>query len=247
MKKTFSRISILYVARLLAMVWAGPVSLAATAQGACSSDGQPQPVALVERFINADCESCWRDPATSAVKPGQLVLDWVLPGIRGEDAPLSAVATRDSLKRAQSLAMAVPQTTAVQQKKVERLAGSRLRVAHGPKINAYVGASIELKPRPRSAGADSLTALLALVERIPKGVEGSPVVRNLVRNTVQVEWNTQQTPSPSAESQKRFFESRVMGVPTGSNPERLSVVGWLEDRQGKVVAAIQSRCIPLVK
>lgn len=241
MKTKVPRISTLYVVRLMTMAWACTGSIAAMAQGACSSDGQPQSLALLERFINADCESCWRDPATTAVKPGQLVLDWVLPGLRGDDAPLSAVATRDSLKRVQSLSMAVPVESAVQLKKVGRLTGSRLRVAHGPVINAYLGASMALKPRPRNSETQGWTGWLAVVERIPKGVEGSPVARNLVRNTLQIDWRGQ--PASQDAAQNRFFESRVMGVPRGANPERLSVVGWLEDAQGQIVAAMQSHCL----
>ena len=38
----------------------------AWALSACSSDGQPQPVALLERFISADCLECWSDPGTPA-------------------------------------------------------------------------------------------------------------------------------------------------------------------------------------
>ena len=34
------------------------------AQSFCASDGQPRPLQLMERFINADCETCWTDPAT---------------------------------------------------------------------------------------------------------------------------------------------------------------------------------------
>ncbi|MES2508587.1 MAG: hypothetical protein V4625_01590 [Pseudomonadota bacterium] len=245
MKTTALRFSTLYIVRVLTLVLTGAAPLAAMAQGACSSDGQPQPVALLERFINADCESCWRDPASTTAKPGQLVLDWVLPGLRGDDAPLSAVATRDSLKRVQSLAMAVPVESAVQLRKAGRLPGTRLRVAHGPVINAYLGASMALKPRPRNFETQGWTGWLAVVERIPKGVEGSPVARNLVRNTLQIDWRGQ--PASQEAAQNRFFESRVMGVPHGANPELLSVVGWLEDPQGQIVAAMQSRCLATEK
>ena len=32
----------------------------AWAQASCSSDGAPRPAVVFERFINADCEACWR-------------------------------------------------------------------------------------------------------------------------------------------------------------------------------------------
>jgi hypothetical protein len=34
-----------------------------------------------------------------------------------------------------------------------------------------------------------------------------------------------------------------MSIPEGAKPERLRVVGWVEDARGRVVAAAQSRCI----
>ena len=71
----------------------------AQAQSFCASDGQPVPVQLIERFINADCDSCWSDPATPRPGLGGIALDWIIPGGLDEDAPLSAVATRDALAR----------------------------------------------------------------------------------------------------------------------------------------------------
>ncbi len=212
------------------------------AQAVCASDGQPRPVALVERFINADCETCWRDPGTRAVKAGQAVLDWVLPGSKGDDAPLSVVASRDGLKRLQSLGRDVPQMASEHIHTVTGLAGSRLRVARGLALSGYVGTSIELKPLPASAKGQEWTAWLALVESLPKGTEGSPVARNLVRNLVQVSWNGNM---PTAGQQSRFFESRVMSVASGVNPERLGVIGWVENSKGEVLVAAQSRCRPM--
>ena len=66
----------------------------AQTSSSCSSDGQPTPTALFERFINADCETCWRDPSTPIAAPGTLALDWIVPGTLGEDAPLAAATSR---------------------------------------------------------------------------------------------------------------------------------------------------------
>ncbi|HEY8907459.1 MAG TPA: hypothetical protein VIM63_15640, partial [Rhodoferax sp.] len=52
----------------------------AHAQSSCNSDGQPTPNALFERFINADCATCWADTVTPVGPPGTLVLDWIVPG-----------------------------------------------------------------------------------------------------------------------------------------------------------------------
>ena len=55
----------------------------AAAQASCSSDGVPRPTAVFERFISADCEACWADPATPAPGPSAVVLDWIVPTARG--------------------------------------------------------------------------------------------------------------------------------------------------------------------
>ena len=97
-------------ARLLlaAMLLAAPL---AQAQSSCSSDGQPRPVALRERFVNADCASCWSDPATFAASQGEAVLDWIVPGSLGDDAPLSAAARREARERLQVLGRSIPAQT----------------------------------------------------------------------------------------------------------------------------------------
>jgi hypothetical protein len=39
-----------------------------------------------------------------------------------------------------------------------------------------------------------------------------------------------------------WMENRPMRIPTGAQPERLHMVGWLQDAQGRVLAAAQSVC-----
>lgn len=236
------RVSTLRCLTLLAVSACGLALGTAHAQSSCSSDGQPQAVSLLERFINADCDSCWHDPATPKAQAGQVVLDWVLPGSKADDAPLSAVASRDSLKRRNAISMAMPPQSSTRLLNVSRLQGARLRVAHGPVLSGYAGVSIELKPRPPRTEGQGWTASLALVERLPAGTEGSPVARNLVRNVLQLRWDGHK--QLSKDEQNRFFESRVMSVAPGARPERLSVVGWVEDDRGQVVGAVMSRCRP---
>ena len=213
---------------------------AATAQAqpaSCSSDGQPRPLALVERFINADCEACWTDAKTAKPGPREVAIDWIVPGGKGDDAPLAAAATRDAQARLQALRRERPLQSDTVQGKL--LAAARtLRVAHGLALNGYIGASIELKP----AGRGPWTAWLALVETLPPGTEGSPVERNLVRNLLQPAWDGS---NPlSKEEQKRLFESRPMGIPEGAKADRLRVIGWVEDARGRIRAIAQSRCAP---
>lgn len=197
-------------------------------------------MALVERFINADCRNCWSDTTTARARRSELALDWVLPGSQGEDAPLSVVASRDGLKRLQALGLAPPpgsssQTTAV-------AAQGRLRVAHGLPVSGYIGASVQLQRLPPAHTPAPWTAWLALVETIPAGTEGSPVPRNLVRNLLQLIWGGREQLSKN--EHPGWLESRVMNIPAGTDPARLSVVGWVQDAGGRVFAAAQSRCIP---
>ena len=216
----------------------------AQAQSFCASDGQPQPVQLMERFINADCDACWSDPATP--KPGRqaVALDWIIPGSRGDEAPLSAVATRDALARLEALKASVPANTLTVQQPVKGIKGAGLRVAHGLPVSDYLGASIELKP-VSPAARQSLTVWLALVETLPAGTEGSSAQRNLVRNVFSRSWDGRKQLSKG--EQKSLFESRSMNIATAANPERLRVIGWVEDEKGGILAAAQSRCLPQPK
>lgn len=223
----------------------------ASAQSFCSSDGQARPTALLERFINADCDSCWIDPATPEQQPGQMALDWVLPGSKGEDAPLSAVASRDGVNRLEVLndAPLKKSTSRMHIIKKQRSKSSSLRVAHGLALSGYIGVSIELKPSPSATAKklhqpqQPLTAWLVLVESVPEGTEGTPVARNLVRNAVQLNWNRRE--KLSKKERGKLFESRVMSVAQGVKPEHLRVIGWVEDAKNKVLAAAESGCTPL--
>ena len=109
-------------------------------------------------------------------------------------------------------------------------------MAHGLPFNDYIGASIELKP----ASGGPWKAWLLLVETIPPGTEGTPVERNLVRNVLQPAWDD----VPHQRREESLLESRPMSIPEGANPERLRVVGWVEDARGQIVAVAQSRCRP---
>ena len=227
---------------LLAAVTLLPATFPAQAQSFCASDGQPRPVQLIERFINADCETCWSDPASPA--PGQraVALDWIVPGLRGDDAPLSAVAIPDAQARLEVLKKSIPARATAAVHKVKGLAGASLRVAHGLPVSGYLGASIEVKPVV-PAVKQRLTAWLALVETLPAGLEGSPVERNLVRNVLSRNWDGRS--QLSKDEQNRLFESRSMNIAPAANTERLRVIGWIEDAKGQVLAAAQSRCASL--
>ncbi|MES2976573.1 MAG: hypothetical protein V4757_23380 [Pseudomonadota bacterium] len=208
-------------------------ALACQAQSYCASDGQPAPAALVERFINADCASCWGDVRTPKPGRGELALDWIVPVARGDEAVLSAAASRDSLARLETLRRQIPASADTLTTR-SRPAGQRLRVSHGLPFNGYLGTSIELKP----ARGGPWNAWLLLVETIPAGSEGTPVERNLVRNALQVEWDARQPGT------KELYEARPMAIPEGARPERLRVVGWVESADGLLAAIAASRCKP---
>jgi hypothetical protein len=233
-KSTLLRASLLATLALLAAL------PPAQAQSFCASDGQSRPVQLMERFINADCGTCWADPATPVPARNAVALDWVAPGRQGDDAPLSAVATRDALARLESLGQGVPANSQTVAHAIKGIQGAGLRVAHGLPVADYLGASIELKPVAPAAW-QPLTAWLALVETLPAGLEGSPVERNLVRNVLSRNWDGRK--QLSKDEQNRLFESRSMNIAPAANPERLRVIGWVEDEKGRVLLAAQSRCI----
>lgn len=215
----------------------------AAAQASCSSDGTARPTALFERFISADCEACWADPATPAPSaPSTVVLDWIVPSAQGEEAPLSAAATNDAAQRLQALGRQAPAGTDVALSTVEPPARPlRLRVAHGLPINDYLGTGIAL------ARTDGVTPPpqgwqyhLVLAEAVPAGSEGTLVARNLVRNMLSGTWNKREQLSKN--ELFRWMDNRPMRIPPGAQPQRLHMVGWVQDAQGRVLAAAQSVC-----
>ena len=216
----------------------------ALAQASCSSDGTPRPVAIFERFISADCEACWTDAATPAPSDtaGAVVLDWIVPGQAGDEAPLSAAATHDALARLRALGRTPPAATDVHTTVVEAAGPARLRVAHGLPFNGYLGTGITFAPTTQRNGATpgAMAFYLLLVESVPAGTEGTPVARNMVRNMLQGTWNKRDQLSNS--KQTPWMESRPMRIPEGAQPERLRMVGWVQDAGGRVVAAAQSAC-----
>ncbi len=245
---------------------------AAQAQSSCSSDQQPVPTALLERFISADCSNCWAISTLPAALKDQASLDWIVPSPRGDEAPLSAAATNDAATRLQALslpwatAQAKLQTSAVLPGPLQKPA-STLRVAHGLPVNGYIGTSIEFKPsagvRQTASGPVKLSspsyirhvqAYVVLVETLPAGTEGSDVERHLVRNMLEINWDLNDQLSRTGQAGfKPLFESRPMSIPQGVNPARLRVLGWVQSVEDtllkglpnyptRVLAMAQSKC-----
>lgn len=228
---------------------------AAQAQSSCSSDKQPRASALVERFLMADCSDCWgKAAASSKALANVITLDWIVP-TKSDEAALSAAAIRDSLSRLGSAQPPAGQTlerrqatTPATAKPLVALPPVRLRVAHGLAFNGYIGTSIGIYSATNGAKAlkiwpQGLTAHIALIENLPAGAEGSPIARNLVRNYQMSALNGQtMLYKKEREGEQLFFDSRPLSVPEGAKPERLAVVGWLEDAQGNVLQAVGSQC-----
>jgi hypothetical protein len=217
----------------------------ALAQPSCSSDGRPAPTAIVERFISADCETCWSDSPAIRTKPRELALDWIVPTARGDDAPMSPAASRDALQRLQSLHLPAP-LGVFNQRHPGTITPQSLRVAQGVALGGYIGTSIELKPAHGAAlPRQLLTVWLLLIEEIPAGTQGTPVARNLVRNALTLSWNKREQLSTVEQPTggKRLLESRPMQIPNGANPDHLRVVGWVEDAKGRLIASAASVCV----
>jgi hypothetical protein len=211
----------------------------AAAQSSCSSDGVKSLQQVTERFISADCLDCWTSPLTTQ-KSG-LVLDWIVPSAAGNDAAMSAAASRDATTRLEALNKVFDKNQMLHRTTSRSLPGYKLRVAHGLPVNGYIGTSIEWTPNSRSAqGAKqqmSLTSYLLLIEFIPKGTSDSPVNRLLVRNMLEENWHLPAHP--------KFLSRRPMNIPAGVNPDNLRVLGWVQDAKGQVVGMAQSHCTPV--
>lgn len=214
----------------------------ASAQSFCASDGQPTPVTLIENFISADCDACWRAPQARSSTVKTITIDWIVPGRQGDDAPLSAAASRDAHMRLDALGRPAPTTATTTRTRVISSHLNQLRVAHGVALGGYLGASIELKTTFKPGDHDALSAWLVLIETVPIGAEGSMTEKNLVRNVLQTSWNMRE--KLSKKEQVTFVETRPLSIPNGATAERLRVVGWVQDARGRVLAAAQSVCAP---
>ena len=191
---------------------------------------------MTERFISADCQDCWTSPL--ATTKADLVLDWIVPSASGEDAAMSAAASRDATTRLEALGRVLDKSHMRHRTTLKLLPGYQLRVAHGLPVNGYIGTSIEWTPKSRSLQTAKtqkpFTSYLLLIELIPKGTANSPVDRLLVRNMLEENW---QLPSHT-----KFLSRRPMSIPDGVNPDNLQVLGWVQDVQGRVLSMTQSRC-----
>ncbi|HET8747437.1 MAG TPA: hypothetical protein VFM98_17690 [Ramlibacter sp.] len=202
------------------------------AQALCTSDDVAPVKTVVERFLRADCVDCWRTGAAAQPAADTLVLDWIVPAPQGEDAPLSAAESDAALERLAALRQRPPRSVATVTSRQEGQPVP-VRIALGEAVNDYVGASIELP----EGGREPWQAWLLLVERIPAGVEGTPLPRLLVRKVFRPEaWASAGRPAGP------LAESRSMQLPASARPERLRLVAVVHDARGRIRAITQTEC-----
>ncbi|HEY8357549.1 MAG TPA: hypothetical protein VIL30_08830, partial [Ramlibacter sp.] len=171
-------------------------------------------------------------PTTPRPATGAFALDWVLPGLRGGEAPLATVASRDAKERLAFLRQAVPERSAASSTRRQGRA-AKVRLAQGAPFNNYVGASIELK----NAGTGPWRTWLLLVEKLPAGTEGSPVERHLVRNVFRPDWDR-----PVSRRPDRLAEMRAMQIHAGAKAERLRLVAVVHDHDGRLRSVVHTDC-----
>jgi hypothetical protein len=209
---------------------------AATASAAATPDCHPpRPTLLVERYLSADCEACWKSvPPLPAGAAGKGVvpftLDWIVPSAHGEAAPLALAATPEAASRVARAGVLRSDEALTVTTPLPARSALGVEVRDGPAWNGYIGLQLDARyasTRPLPAG---LAAWLALVERIPAGSEGTPVQRLLVRTLVGP------LPLASLASEGGVQHLRAVRVPESGKAERLSVVGWLETPAGRVLS-----------
>ena len=196
------------------------LALALPAQARC-----PAPAArvLLERFVPADCEACWRDAVAPAGAPA--VLDWIVPSAYGDEAPLSAAAFAEAADRAGALAA---DATMHRRHALAPSAGLHVSVQDGPAWNGYIGLQLRVQRQRGGALPLGAVAYLALVENVAAGDEGTPIMRRLVRVLAG--------PLPLDAERVSNEHLRALRVPTGARAERLGSVGWVENPSGQVLA-----------
>jgi hypothetical protein len=190
--------------------------------------------AVLERFISAECSTCWSDAAALPAPPDQWLLDWIVPSARGDDAPLAPAAPDEAAARARRvLNTGVNDERTVEHRTAAgRASAARLGVASGPAFNGYIG--VQLDGRGRWPAGSSVW--VALVESIAAGTNGTPLTRQLVRTVAGP------LQPPELRSGKPWRLLQALRWPETAKPERLLARAWLERPDGRIVAMAGERC-----
>lgn len=185
----------------------------------------PAATQLLQRFILADCESCWQATGEPALPATTWVLDWIVPSPQGDAAPLSLAALPEAAERAQRAGVQVQH---------DKLTPSlRLQVQGGPAWNGYFGLQLSVRGPAPPAGS---SGWLALVEQVSAGEEGSAISRQLVRAVAGP------LPLDGLSPRKPLQHLRALRVGEGTQPQRLVGIGWAEAADGRVLAVAREAC-----
>ena len=211
--------------------------LASAARGDDATAVAPCPranAAVLERFISAECETCWTDASVARPAAGDWLLDWIVPSARGEQAPLASAAPDEARDRARRALKAAPtdDSSSVQRSAARRESALQLRVTSGPAWNGYFGVQVDATGRA-AAGA---RVWVALVESVAAGTDGTPVPRELVRTLS----------GPLVPDELRhgrpWQHLLAMRWPETAKPSRLRARAWIEDAGGRIVVMAGERC-----
>jgi hypothetical protein len=189
---------------------------------------------VIERFISADCDTCWTDKAAGTIADDAWLLDWIVPSASGGDAPLSSAAPTEATARARRALKAglAANRPALQRTAARKPTQLGLRVASGPAWNGYFG--VQVDGSGRMAGARSVW--IALVETVAAGTDGTAVPRQLVRTVA----------GPFEPRELRDGQPwqllQAMRWPETAKAARLRARTWIEGADGRIVAMAGERC-----
>lgn len=207
-------------------------ALPSASHGACDA-----PTLMLERFVSADCEACWKTqppaptPAPKAARNGApFVLDWIVPSVRGGDAPLTKSAVSEATARAQRAGGLGADEALTVSTPLPARSALRLRIQDGPAWNGYIGLQFEASYSATRPLPQGLAGYLALVERIPADAESTPVTRQLVRTVVGP------LSLDGLAERRKVDHLRAVRLPETAKPERLAAIGWIETPAGRVLA-----------
>lgn len=202
--------------------------LVAGAAPAAPAPCPPAPAQVLQRFISADCESCWQAAGEATVPATTWPLDWIVPSPQGDAAPLALAALPEAQERAARAASTVQQDNLAAHSK-----RPRLQVEAGPAWNGYFALQLSVRGAALPKGS---TGWLGLVEQIPAGGEGSAVARQLLRSVAGP------LPLDGVTGRKPLQHLRALRIAEGAQPQRLVGIGWVETADGQVLAIAREAC-----
>jgi len=236
--------------RFLGVAALATFNLAAAAAGrlpsAAPDPNCPAPARwLVEHFVAADCEDCWRAPPGTApgaedVPDDGWSLDWVAPASAGADNPALPEALPEARERLGRLGPYLPARLDATPAGFDSLAplptvpaGRRLTVHSSLPYHGYFGVQMHA----RGVWPAGATGWMALVENLRAGTSGSALPRHVVR--VVVGPLALPAGPRAADAVAPLYALRW---PESARPDRLMATAWIEDRAGRVTQITSDRC-----